>query len=185
MPAVKKNPLLFKDMKNTTSLLVWPNNLDALELSQIALQDMSPRIVNLLLNCSALRNQPTWSGAMSDTSTNPGIITRTLFKHMAPFDRCTPLNLREFFLTDTEVYHASTTILKVINFQNLESLILDGCPGASNVFSEMCKTYARPTGLKRICWVSNVSSRVASIILFDNSSERLCVLLQRLNERDS
>ena len=162
---VKKRPQVFKDLNGPTGLFIWPNTMEALELGQLALQDLAGSVDNLLINCIGLRRSDSSTDDMMDSSTTPGAINRTLFKHMTPFDRCTPLKLRELYVTWMQLHHASTTLLKVINFQFLESLIFDDCKGAGNVFAEMCKSYARPTNLKRICWVRYASISLCSVLL--------------------
>ena len=158
LPAIKKDPRVFQRLEHVNALYIWPNNEDTLEAAQLALQ-YKPNIDLLLLNCTTLRNQPEVAGPMEDSSTAPGFISRTLFKHLSPFEKCTPMTLRELHITGYDMHHASTTILRVIDFTSLESLVLDESPGAASVFAEMGKSYARPTKLKRVCWIEKHADR--------------------------
>lgn len=160
LPAIQKDPTIFQKLEHATCLYLWPNDVDTLKVAQVALENL-PKVDNFLLNCSLLKNEPEVSGPMEDSSTTPGFIFRTIFKHLSPFEKCTPIPLRDFQITHYDLHNASISILKVIDFTALQSLILDECAGAANCFAEMGKSYARPANLKRLCWIETNTDRHA------------------------
>ena len=89
---------------------------------------------------------------LEDSSTRPGLLTRTIFSHMMPFETCTPMILKKLSIDNIDLHYAGDTYMKFIKFSALESLVIGGCQGADAVFAQMSKPHLRPTSLKKIRW---------------------------------
>ncbi len=89
---------------------------------------------------------------LEDSSTRPGLLTRTVFSHMMPFETCTPMILKKLSIDNVDLRYAADTYMKVIKFSALESFVIGGCRGADTVFAQMSKPHLRPTKLKKIRW---------------------------------
>lgn len=89
---------------------------------------------------------------LEDSSTRPGLLTRTVFSHMMPFETCTPMILKKLSIDNIDLRYAADTYMKLIKFSALESLVIGGCLGADAVFAQMSKPHIRPTKLKKIRW---------------------------------
>ena len=89
---------------------------------------------------------------LEDSSTRPGLLTRTIFSHMMPFEKCNPISLKKLSLESIDLRYAADTYMKLLKFSALESLFIGGCQGASTVFAQMSKPFLRPNNLKKIRW---------------------------------
>ena len=69
---------------------------------------------------------------------------------MMPFDKCTPLTLRDLTLQKIHLRYAADTYCKVINFKSLKALRVFGCPGADSLFAELSKSQALPEKLETL-----------------------------------
>jgi len=79
-----------------------------------------------------------------------GLISRTLFGHMQPFEKCTALTLRELTLQKIHLRYATDTYCKVIDFRTLKALRVFGCPGADSLFAELSKSQRLPEKLETL-----------------------------------
>ena len=96
LPTLKKNPDIFKDMPELLSIDMYPDNLDRLKCCQKILQD-KPNIEYLNV-CDSFIYGDDVPSDLHDSSTRPGLIMRTLFSHMQPWDKCDPLKLKHLDL---------------------------------------------------------------------------------------
>jgi len=91
---------------------------------------------------------PLTSRELNDTATGPGLITRTIFAHMLPFDKCVvPIVLKELTLQKLHLRYASDTYCKVIDFSNLEALRVYDCSGTDALLAELCRSSRLPKTL--------------------------------------
>lgn len=69
---------------------------------------------------------------------------------MGPFDKCTPLTLRDLTLQKIHLRYAADTYCKVIDFRTLKALRVFGCPGADSLFAELSKSQRLPEKLETL-----------------------------------
>lgn len=87
---------------------------------------------------------------LHDTSTEPGLITSTMFNHMQPFAKCTPITLKEITLQKIRLRYAADTYCKLIDFRSVKSIRIFGCPGADALFAELSKSTRLPDRLETL-----------------------------------
>ena len=96
LPVLNKNPDIFKNMLELLSIDMYPDTLDRLRSCQKILQD-KPNIEYLNV-CDSFIYGDDVPSDLHDSSTRPGLITRTLFSHMQPWNKCNPLKLKHLDL---------------------------------------------------------------------------------------
>jgi len=104
---------------------------------------------------------------LRDGPTGPGLLTRTLFRHMLPFDRCTPLsNLKSLSLDGVSLRYCRDTFCRIIDFQNLVKLTVRNCPGADSLLAVLCKGSAFPRQLVELvlCHHDNKENEVLAAL---------------------
>lgn len=122
-------PLLGKDIdiaesfKDVESLNFYPDTVDRLQACQ-KLLEAKPSITKLYLAPGFRFTGTPIPDNLHDSSTQPGLLTRTMFSHMLPFESCTPMALKNLSLDNIELRYAADTFLKVITFNTLEDLQL-------------------------------------------------------------
>lgn len=113
-------------------------------------------------------------GDLEDSSTRPGLLTRTVFSHMMPFETCTPMILKKLSIDNIDLRYAADTFMKFIKFSALESLLIGECRGADTVFAQMSKPLLRPTKLKKIRWFHSEETSVTHALeAFDGLLEAM------------
>lgn len=85
---------------------------------------------------------------LNDTSTAPGLVTRSLFAHMLPFDKCTPMILKELTLQKVHLRYAADTYCRVIDFASLEALRILECSGTDALLAELSKSSKLPKKMR-------------------------------------
>ena len=107
-PVLEKHPDIFDKLTALNSIDVYPDTVDRLKASQRLLQ-AKPDIDNL---CVSVGFQYSMEDPddLHDSSTRPGLLSRTLFSHMQPFDNCKPFHLKKLDL-DTVELRASPSIV--------------------------------------------------------------------------
>ena len=150
MPELEKNPNLLTDLEGATSLHFYPDSLDRLKACQRVVETQAK--FNELQLSSGFAYARQIPDDLEDSSTRPGLLTRTIFSHMMPFETCTPMILKKLSIDNIDLRYAADTYMKFIKFSALESLVIGGCQGADAVFAQMSKPHLRPTKLKKIRW---------------------------------
>jgi hypothetical protein len=69
---------------------------------------------------------------------------------MQPFDKCTPLTLRDLTLQKIHLRYTADTYCKVTDFRTLKALRVFGCPGADSLFAELSKSQRLPEKLETL-----------------------------------
>jgi hypothetical protein len=93
-------------------------------------------------------DSPIPSRELNDSATGPGLITSTMFSHLQPFAKCTPLALKEITLQKIYLRYAADTYCKFINFRSVKSIRIFGCSGADSLFAELSKSTRLPEKLE-------------------------------------
>ena len=147
---LEKNPSLLTDLEGATSVHFYPDTIDQLKACHQVVKTQTKFNELQLSSGFALSGQI--PDDLEDTSTRAGLLTRTIFSHMMPFETCTPMILKKLSVDNVDLRYAADTYMKFIKFSALESLVIGGCQGVDAVFSQMSKPHLRPTRLKKIRW---------------------------------
>ena len=185
IPILEEKPHVFNDFKNVPELAFYPDKLDGLRVSQKILQ-ASPGVKELTVSAGAFRaSDERVPDDLQDTSTRAGLISRTIFSHLQPFDRCSPHMLTWLRLEHISLRYAADTYLRVIKFSVLKSLELYQCDGAENLFAQLSKPHIRPGQLKHLHWIQRNINESHVLEAFEGMLESLLGLETLLIEIDT
>lgn len=149
---LQKTPNLDKVFQNVRKLGLYPDSRDVLDYCHFLVKN-TPKIEKMTLHTSFEENENEThipARELNDSSTGPGLITSTIFSHMQPFDKCTPIALREITLQKINLRYAANTYCKFINFRSVTSIKVFVCPGADALFSELSKSTLLPDKLETL-----------------------------------
>ncbi|KAI5363846.1 hypothetical protein Slin14017_G058100 [Septoria linicola] len=147
--AIKSTSTTFN---STRKLALYPENRDTLNLSGFFLEKCKEQLEELIVHCNfsdlGSSNVPE-SRELNDSATAPGLLSRTIFASVMPFDTCEPLkNLTSLRLHRISLRYCADTWCKFINFQQLENLRLYHCAGADTLLGQLSKSKNLPKTLK-------------------------------------
>ncbi|GIZ48311.1 hypothetical protein CKM354_001137800 [Cercospora kikuchii] len=138
--------------QHTRKLALYPENRDTLALSGFFLEKCREQLEELIVHCnfSDLGGPSVPDGSeLNDSATEPGLLSRTVFSSLMPFDTCEPLkNLTSLRLHRISLRYCADTWCKFINFQQLENLRLYHCAGADTLLGQLSKSRNLPKTLK-------------------------------------
>lgn len=170
-PVLEKHPQIFNELSQLHSVDMYPDTLDRLKVCQKVLKD-KPRVEYLCIsNSFDYSNED--PDDLHDSSTRPGLLSRTLFSHMMPFDRCDPLILKNLDMDTIELRYAAETWLKLIKFSSLERLEIRNCAGAEAVWAKLSKPHLQPSGLKSLRWMDDYTVEPHALEAFEGFLEAL------------
>lgn len=170
MPVLEKQPNLLRDLEAPKSLHFYPDNIDRLQACQ-KLLETQPNIDEIQLS-SGFHSDVEIPENLQDSSTRPGVMTRTIFSHFMPFDTCTaPMTLKKLTIDNVDLRYAADTYMKFIKFSALESFVVGGCVGADAVFAQMSKPHLRPTKLKKLRWFHEAINETHALESFEGLLE--------------
>lgn len=102
-PLLEKLPDIFDKLTEIDSIDVYPDTMDRLRASHKLLK-AKPEVANLCVSTGfEYANEGEPPPDLHDSSTRPGLLTRTLFSHMMPFEKCQPLMLKNLDLDTIEL----------------------------------------------------------------------------------
>lgn len=172
MPELEKNPGLLTNLEGAASLHFYPDTIDRLKACQKVVETQTK--FNELQLSSGFAYAGEVPDDLEDSSTRPGLLTRTVFSHMMPFETCSPIILKKLSIDNIDLRYAADTYMKFIKFSALESLVIGGCQGADTVFAQMSKPHLRPTKLKKIRWFhAEETSEIHALEAFDGLLESI------------
>jgi hypothetical protein len=147
---IQKIPDFDKVFENTKKLGLYPDNREVLNFCHM-LVERSQKLDKITLHASFEDGDSMIPNReLNDSSTGPGLITSTLFSHMQPFAKCTPLGLKEITLQKINLRYAADTYCKVINFRTVKAIRIFGCAGADALFAELSKSTMLPDKLETL-----------------------------------
>ena len=155
----KESQSVQKDIfEAVTTLNLYPENRETLKDCGYFMKRTAEKIEDLTIHTDFHGGVDHFDGIFSpaietrelnDSATQPGLLTRSIFKHMLPFEKCEPLaNLRSLSLHYINVRHAADTWTKVIDFKKIEYLHLHDCGGADSLLAQLSKAAHMPRKLK-------------------------------------
>ena len=186
MPLLEKDLNLIEDFKGVPELVLYSDRLDTLQVCQKLLQ-ANPGVKELTLCATAFkRSGDRLPEDLQDSSTRPGLFSRTLFSHLQPFETCTsPLMLTYLRLEHLSLRYAAASFLRVIKFSTLENLEIYKCMGTENLFTQLSKPHIRPGQLKHLYWIQNRINEPHILEAFEGLLESLLGLESLHVEIDS
>ncbi|GAB7350966.1 hypothetical protein MBLNU459_g1466t2 [Dothideomycetes sp. NU459] len=178
---LKKEPENYDTLfQGCRKLAIYPETQETLELGQLFLSKM-PCVDELVVHSNFSHCRTFSARELNDSATAPGLVTRTLFSHMLPFDQCTPFaNLTALKLVDVGLRHCAETYGRIFDFTRIEKLWISKCPGADALLSALCKTSHLPTNLRVLEVQHNDNAENDTLIALDGF---LC-LVQGINHLD-
>lgn len=121
---IQKIPDFEQVFQNTKKLGLYPDGRDVLDFCHLLLKN-SKQVEKITLHASFEESEaPIPTRELNDSSTGPGLITSTMFAHMQPFAKCTPLALKEITLQKINLRYAAETYCRLINFRTVKVRIL-------------------------------------------------------------
>ncbi|TKA77296.1 hypothetical protein B0A55_04336 [Friedmanniomyces simplex] len=165
LPAIKKNARLQETLfACAKTLALYPENRETLELSQHFVERTAEGLEELIIHANFETNdlrehsmpplptgQPIDMRELNDSATGPGLLTRTVFRHMLPFETCTPFkNLTSLRLHRVSLRHCADTWCMFIDFTLVQYLRLHQCSGVDSLFGQLCKASHLPKKLKTL-----------------------------------
>ncbi|KAI9702166.1 MAG: hypothetical protein M1820_006248 [Bogoriella megaspora] len=134
-----------ESFKGVRKVALFPDNRETLEYCH-ALLKRAPKVEKLTIQTNFGTEIP--SRELNDSSTGAGLITRSIFNHLQPFNECTPLALKSLRLHKVHLRYASDTYCKFISFRTISSLHILHCPGADALLAEISKSQQLPEKLE-------------------------------------
>jgi hypothetical protein len=137
--------------KNCQKLAIYPDSLPTLELGQFLLSKMST-LTELIVHTNFGHGPVHYTTReLNDSPTGPGLVNRTMFRHLLPFDKITNppfAHLRSLRLVDVGLRHCADTYGRFIDFTQIEALRIVKCAGADALLSMLCKSAYLPRKLR-------------------------------------
>ncbi|CAA9957274.1 hypothetical protein PTNB73_03845 [Pyrenophora teres f. teres] len=149
---LQKLPNIDKCFENVRKIGLYPDSREVLDFCHFLLKNTAGRkLEKITLHASFDELDPSISmRELNDTVNEPGLITSTMFSHMQPFAKCTPIALKEVTLQKLHLRYASETYCKLIDFQSIKSIRIFGCSGADALFAELSKSTKLPDKLETL-----------------------------------
>lgn len=145
---IQKIPDFEKVFQNVRKLGLYPDTREVLEFCHMLVKN-SPKVEKMTLHAS-FETSGVEDRELNDGSTGPGLITRTIFGHMQPFAKCTPLALKEITLQKIALRYAADTYCKIVDFRGVKGLKLFTCSGADALLAELSKSSKLPDKLETL-----------------------------------
>lgn len=149
---LQKLPDLEKVFENVRKIGLYPDSREVLDFCHFLLKNTTnKKLDKVTLHASFDELEPPVPDReLHDGSTGPGLMTSTMFSHMQPFDKCTPIALKELTLQKLKLRYAADTYCKLIDFRTLKSIRVFGCSGADALFAELSKSTKLPEKLETL-----------------------------------
>ncbi|KAF2640234.1 hypothetical protein P280DRAFT_452817 [Massarina eburnea CBS 473.64] len=143
-------PNFEQTFQHVRKLGLYPDSKEVLDLCHVLLKN-SPKVEKITLHASFEENEsPIEPRELNDSSIEPGLITSTMFNHMRPFDKCTPLALKDITLQKINLRYAASTYCKFINFRSVTSIKVFACAGADALLAELSRSALLPDRLETL-----------------------------------
>ncbi|KAJ9649086.1 hypothetical protein H2199_001000 [Coniosporium tulheliwenetii] len=148
LPEIEKLPDFETMFSNITKVGLYPNRTRVLDYCG-AVMKRAPKVERLILHAIFDdSDEPVTSRELNDSSTGPGLITTSIFGHMRPFAKCTPLALTDVTLQKIHLRYAAETYCKFIDFGTVQELRVFSCSGADAFLAELSKSTKLPQKLR-------------------------------------
>lgn len=141
---------------NARTLALYPENRQSLDLGGYFVDKMKDKLEELIIHTRFLASDdgsPVRSDLslreLNDTATGPGLLSRTLFSHLMPFESCTPFqNLTSLRIHEISLRHCADTWCKFVDFRKMRLLRVYYCPGMDTLLGQLSKAANLPKALR-------------------------------------
>lgn len=173
-PILSQIPSLVEALTNLFNLSLFARSLDELQAFQRVLQ-VRPKIKVLKLNSNWESQEETLED-LEDNSSRPGLIFRTIFSHMMPFDTCSPIEPRKFSIKCIGLRYADRFLMKAVAFKSLDYLAISNCEAPDGIFAHLIHSHQLPSMLKTLFWYQSDRTEPHVLNAFESVLELLPVL---------
>ncbi|KAF2134539.1 hypothetical protein P153DRAFT_371903 [Dothidotthia symphoricarpi CBS 119687] len=147
---LQKIPGFEKMFEHVRKIGLYPDSREVLDFGNMLLKN-SHKLEKITLHASFEESDsPIPPRELNDSSTEPGLITSTLFSHMQPFAKCTPIALKEITLQKVALRYAAESYCKFVDFHTVKNIRVFGCSGADALFAELSKSTKLPEKLETL-----------------------------------
>jgi hypothetical protein len=149
---LQKMPNIAQCFQEVRKIGLYPDSREVLDFCHFLLRNTAGRkLEKITLHASFDEMDPSITmRELNDTVNEPGLLTSTMFSHMLPFAKCTPIALKEITLQKLHLRYAAETYCKIIDFQSIKSIRIFGCSGADAMFAELSKSTKLPDKLETL-----------------------------------
>lgn len=147
---LQRIPDFKQQLANVRKIGLYPDSRDVLDYCHFILKHTS-NLDKITIHASFDDSDvPVPDRELNDSSTGPGLITSTMFSHMQPFAKCTPLALKEITLQKLGLRYAADTYCNIIDFRTVKSIRVFSCTGTDALFAELSKSTKLPQKLETL-----------------------------------
>jgi hypothetical protein len=147
---LQKIPSFGEQFANVRKIGLYPDSREVLDYCHFILKNTS-KLDKITLHASFDDSDVHIPDReLNDSSTGPGLITSTIFSHMQPFAKCTPLALKEITLQKLGLRYAADSYCKIIDFSTVKSIKIFSCTGTDALFAELSKSTKLPQKLETL-----------------------------------
>lgn len=162
LPDLKRNPKMQADLfAHARRLALYPENRETLELSRFFVEKTSEVLEELIIHCNFDSPDPRDHSPpspntidareLNDSASGPGLLSRTIFAHKLPFDKCTPFpRLKNLRLHNISLRYSVDTWCKFVDFHSIEQLRLYRCPGSDSLIGQLSRAAHLPRQLRAL-----------------------------------
>lgn len=149
---LEKLPDLDKVFQSVRKIGLYPDTREVLDFCHFLLKHTANKTLEKMTLHASFEelDSPMPQRNLHDSSTEPGLITSTVFAHMQPFAKCTPIALKRVTLQKIKLRYAAETYCKLIDFRSVKSIRVFGCPGADALLAELSKSTKLPNKLETL-----------------------------------
>ena len=164
-------PRLVGALPELSEVDLFANSLDVLKAFQEVLQ-AQPKIRSLGLVVSG-----EFDGAaaedLNDTSTEPGLLFRTIFSQLRHLHETPLRELKSVTLENIYLRYADRTLMQAVPFKSLEYLSLGNCAAADGLFTQLCEAQHLPSRLTTLHWYHKDETETHILETFERLLEAL------------
>ena len=161
-------------MTQLSKINLYATSLDVLQAFQKVLQS-HPEVqaLDLVVHWTSTSES---SLDLKDTSTEPGLLCRTIFSHLMPFQDTPRIELTSFSPENTNMRYADRFFLKAVSLKHLDYLNLANCIAVDGLLSSLCQSQYLPLGLETLRWFDERSIQLHVLVAFESFLEVLLAL---------
>ncbi|KAI9722836.1 MAG: hypothetical protein M1828_004402 [Chrysothrix sp. TS-e1954] len=128
---------------------LWLDSKDSLHFAHELVKRVTK--VNKITLRSSFDEEVLDGNELQDTSTEPGLISKTIFSHLMPFSECkTPIVVSELMLSEISLRYTRDTYSNIFSLPTLRNLRIHGCRGADAFFADLSRSNTIPHKLQTL-----------------------------------
>lgn len=147
---LQKIPDFKEQFANVTKIGLYPDSREVLDYCHFILKHTS-NLDKITIHASFDdSDMPISDRELNDSSTGPGLVSSTIFAHMQPFAKCTPIALKEITLQKLGLRYAADSYCKIVDFRTVKNIRIFSCTGTDALFAELSKSTKLPQKLETL-----------------------------------